>query len=268
MARIYSLERRDRIGSALGVAAIHALIGYALIRGLGVDVSAAVPEALKVIDVTVEPPPEPPAEPERPKARERKARAKNPEGAASPKNLRDTPSPVVAPKPIVPLPVPSPVIAAPVPAEGNRASAGAADVPGPGTGSGGQGTGRGSGDSGDGTGGGGGGGAARRAEQIAGRIYDSDYPRSALRARVQGTVHLRFIVSPQGRVSECAVLRSSGNAALDETTCRLIKKRYRFDPARDEEGRATTDRFRGDHIWELGPEPPPIDVEPTIPDEG
>lgn len=257
----------DRIKSAAGVATIHALIAFALIRGLGVEVGSEPADELKTFDVRFEPLPPPIVEPDKPKARQEKARAKNPEGAASPKNLRDTPSPIVAPPPIVPLPLPPPpVTVAPVAAEGNRASAGASDVPGPGTGSGGQGTGRGSGEAGDGTGGGGDGGAARLARWIKGRIYDSDYPYTGSKEPVVETVFLSFVVTPKGRVRNCTVHRSSGNPAVDAKTCRLLERRFRFEPARDGEGRAVAQTIHGNHVWGIRPEPPPVDVEPTISD--
>ena len=260
-------RNRDRIKAGIAVAAIHALIGWALLIGLGVRFVPDVTQAVEVFDVLPEPPPPPPvAEPARPKARLEKAREKNPEGAASPKNLRDTPTPVVVPPPLIPMPVVTQVVVAPVAAEGNRASAGASDVPGPGTGSGGQGTGFGSGEHGSGTGGGGGGGTGTPPRWIRGAIYNSDYPDSAVEARAMGTVRLSFVVAPDGRVSHCTVHRSSGHRSLDEVTCRLIKKRFRYRPATDDEGRPIADTIRGQHVWELGPEPPPIDVEPTIPD--
>jgi protein TonB len=159
-------------------------------------------------------------------------------------------------------------VAAPVAGQGDKASAGAADVPGPGTGSGGIGTGLGSGNQGTGTGGGGGGGAMGiRARWIRGRIYDSDYPRRAYNAGIGGTVYLRFVVEPDGRVGRCSVTRSSGNRDLDSTTCRLIQSRFLYRPARDAQGRPVAETVRGEHVWEVEPEPPPIEVEADIPDD-
>jgi protein TonB len=103
---------------------------------------------------------------------------------------------------------------------------------------------------------------------ISGRIMDADYPRSAVRARASGTVFLRFVVAPNGRVSDCGVTRSSGNRDLDETTCRLIVRRFRYRPAMDAEGRPVSATIRGEHVWELGAEPDPIELEPTEIDEG
>ena len=258
-------ENRDRLKSALGVGLFHALLGYALVTSLGFAPGIPAIDELKMFEVVEEPPP-PPTKPARPdKAQAKRARPKNAEGAASPANLRDTPTQIVAPKPEIVLPLPPPVIVAPVAGQGDVARAGAAQVPGPGTGSGGQGTGLGSGTQGSGTGGGGGGGAGGvRARFLSGSIRDSDYPEAAYRRRIGGTVHLRFVVLPNGRVRQCAVTRSSGSAELDAVTCRLIERRFRYRPARDARGKPIAETVRGQHLWEIGPEPPPIDVEPTI----
>jgi protein TonB len=47
-------------------------------------------------------------------------------------------------------------------------------------------------------------------------------------------------VQPDGRVGGCTVVRSSGHASLDETTCRLIERRFRYRPALDASGRPTS----------------------------
>lgn len=259
--------RRDRIASASGVAAVHALLLFALLRGLGFDVTTSVSEQLKMFDVLEEPPP--PSEPPPPeKVRESKEpKPKDPEGAASPANLKDTPTQIVVPPPEIKLPPPPPIPAAPIAGRGNAPAAGAAEVPGPGTGRGGQGTGLGSGNQGSGTGGGGGGfGRASRARLISGSLGPEDYPPSAFEARVTGTVGLRFVVTPNGRVSDCTVSRSSGSAALDSTTCRLITRRLRYRPARNAEGRPIAEVIRGQHEWVIGPDRPANEVE-ELPEE-
>ncbi|HZF42403.1 MAG TPA: TonB family protein [Sphingomonadaceae bacterium] len=261
-------RNRDRIKAGVSVAAIHVLLGYALLMGLGYRGIAEAVEAVQVFDVLPEKPPPPEVEPAKPKARQEEAREKNPEGAASPKNLKDTPTPMVLPPPPIPMPVVNEVLVAPVAAEGNRASAGASDVRGPGTGSGGQGTGLGSGDSGNGTGGGGGGGTyARGARWISGEIYDQDRPRAAYDAGFGGTVHLRFVVAPTGRVSRCDVTRTSGRADVDKVTCRMILKRFRYRPARDDQGEPVPFVITGTHEWMPPAEGPTIDIEPTIEDD-
>lgn len=91
----------------------------------------------------------------------------------------------------------------------------------------------------------------------------ADYPRSAIRAGEQGEVGFRIDIGKDGRVAACTVPATSGSAVLDSTTCRLITVRARFTPARDREGRPTTDSFTGRIIWRLPePEPPPPPSSP------
>ena len=235
--------KQDRLKSALGVTALHAALGYAFIAGLGFEVPGAPSDTLKLFNVRPVPPPPPVAKPA-----PAPARAPEPEGAAAPPNLRADPAPIVAPEPEIVLPIPPPVVAAPVAATGPAPSAGAAERPGPGTGAGGEGSGLGSGRSGDGTGGG---GAAYPARQIAGRIVDADYPRAARRARLEGRVRVHFTVDTNGRATDCRVTRSSGHPELDTTTCRLIERRYRFEPARDARGRPVPEVKGWEQVWWL-----------------
>jgi protein TonB len=92
--------RRDRVGSALAVAALHALLFYAFLTGLGARFVEQVSEPLKMFDALEEPPP-PPAQPAPPEKVKKSAVAKpkDPEGAASPANLKDTPTQIMAPPP-------------------------------------------------------------------------------------------------------------------------------------------------------------------------
>lgn len=258
-------ENRDRLRSAAAVGLLHACLAWLLLTGLGFAPSRAVPEALKLLDLTEEPPP-PPAKPAKPSVEKktRKAKPKDPEGAASPANLKNTPTQIMAPPPEIRLPVPPPIPVAPAPGQGSAMAAGAATVPGPGTGAGGFGNGLGSGRFGNGTGGGGGGGRPTRARWLSGGIRDTDYPDGPYRRRVGGTVHLRFTVAPTGRVSDCVVTRSSGSRELDSVTCRLIMARFRYRPARDAEGRPIAERVVGEHVWEVAPEPPTRWIEPDI----
>lgn len=237
--------KRRRIGSALAVAVVHALLGYAFLVGLGVRVPTRMADGLKVFDVTPAPPP-PPAIP--PPARMKSARR---QGAAAPRNLRSRATEVVAAQ--LPVLLPPPVVAAPLPGLGEDPSAGASNVRGPGAGSGGPGNGTGSGMAGNGEGAGG-----RALRWRSGRIKDSDYPRAALAVAASGTVRLRFTVGVTGRVTDCTVTGTSGNADLDETTCRLIRERFRYKPSTDASGRPIPDEVTGEHEWTLyRPDDPP-----------
>ncbi|NNM75542.1 TonB family protein [Sphingomonas sp. ID1715] len=238
---------RERIASAAGVALVHALLGYVLLTGLRLDLPRRVSEELKLIDVL--PLPDPP----KPQTKvPRQVKAKRPQGEASPPNLRAEPTQIVLPPPRVPMPSPNPVPVAPIAGVGNAPSAGSADIAGPGYGAGGWGNGRGAGGYGDGDGDGG--WTPPRLRK--GRIRDSDYPRAAGEEGVGGTVGVRFVVEPDGRVSRCDVTRSSGSPVLDDTTCRLIVERFRYEPSRDPEGRPVPATIVQNHTWVIHDLPP------------
>ena len=254
----------DRIKSGLAVAAIHLLLGYALLSGLGVSIQPTLRDAQQLIEITLEePPPETPARPDTEKSAV--AKPKDPEGAASPANLKSTPTEIVVEPSVIRLP-PPPINAAPIAGTGTAAKAGAAILPGPGTGAGGVGTGLGSGLYGNGTGGGGG-GRGIRARLISGGIGPDDYPRRAVQLRAQGTVYLRFTVYPNGRVRNCIVTRSSGHRDLDAATCPLLERRLRYRPARDAAGKPVAETIAGQHEWLLGPEPPVREYEGELVEE-
>ena len=246
------IDRKDRLGSAALVVLIHVALGYALISSFGVRIVPAASEALKLFAVDEDPAP-PPIPPLPEPAKTETSKPKDPQGAAAPPALKNTPTEIVAPKAKF-LP-PPPIAAVPVAGTGSAAAAGAAQTPGPGTGRGGIGNGLGSGLSGDGSGGGGNGGRAARARQIAGSIGDQDYPTAALVTRAQGIVRFRFTIMPDGGIANCRIARSSGSRALDDTTCRLALRRFRFRPATDTAGRPiATEVEDAEQAWELGAE--------------
>lgn len=227
-------DRALSLGAAL---AVQGALLSVLIWGLGTEPLRQATESLKLFDIEVPPDPPPVAEPPTPSKAE--------QGEAAPPNLEAQPAPVVAPPPRVPIERPPPVTAAPVASTADQPRAGASDRPGPGTGAGGQGTGIGSGGSGTGTGS----GIVSRARKVAGEIEDDDYPRRAERARIGGTVIVRLSVGADGGVSDCQVTISSGNIELDSTTCRLIRERFRYEPARDSRGRAVPDVTGWRQVW-------------------
>ena len=92
--------------------------------------------------------------------------------------------------------------------------------------------------------------------QQSGSIRQEDYPEAALQVRAEGTTEVRLVVGPDGRVTGCAVAASSGNAALDSTTCALAQRRLRFAPALDAAGRPTTERRTHRVAWRAPGETP------------
>ena len=79
---------------------------------------------------------------------------------------------------------------------------------------------------------------------------------SALEAGLGGTVGVRFQIEADGRVSDCAVEKSSGSKELDDTTCRLIVERFRFRPSLDPNGRPVPATMIQNHIWVMRQLPP------------
>ncbi|MEN2785062.1 energy transducer TonB [Sphingomonas qilianensis] len=237
-------SRADRIRGAIIAIVLQGVIGYALIAGLAVGFPQAVTETLQTF--TVLPPPAPPP-PER--IVPHRVVSKKAEGAASPPNLRSRATELVAPPPIVPPPVPPLIVAAEQPGVGHQATSGNADMPGPGTGSGGVGNGTGSGRAGDGDGDG---GRETPPRQINGRLKDSDWPHNLADEGIGGRVSVRYVVTVDGRATDCEIARSSGSRQLDLLTCRLIEERFRFKPSLDAAGRAVESMIIQNHDWVNG----------------
>lgn len=250
----------ERIRGAVPAAAVQLLIAFALLRGLGVapDVPGGEQE-LKLVDIAPPPPaaeaPAPPPVPDVGETDSERAGDPREEGAASPPNLQSQATEVAAPT----LERPSPLPAATAPRTGKDPTQGAAPVPGPGTGSGGFGTGTGSGNGGGGEGAGGGGGRGggrlRPPRRIRGRLSDRDYPPGIGVEGIGGRVWVRYTVEVDGSVTGCTVTRSSGSRLLDDTTCRLIEQRYRYDPARDGSGRPIRGNLVEYYDWIVQDEP-------------
>ena len=236
MAYTGQISRRQRIASGSGSVLAVVAIGFGLASGLDLDVVRKVSEAISAVAIPAPPSPDPVV----PQTVPSDAAS----GKASAANQHAKAAPVAAPKTKLP-PIIPPITAAPLPGQGNDASAGATPNPGAGSGAGGRGDGTGAGGSGNGTGGG------SKAVWQSGTIRDRDYPAATSRARVGGEVEVRFTIQPTGRVTGCRVTRSSGDAALDATTCRLIQERFRFKPATDASGDAIASAYGWRQSWWL-----------------
>jgi periplasmic protein TonB len=181
-------------------------LGYAIVTGLAYNVIKKATQDLKTFDVEEQPPPpeEPPPPP--------KDMPKVPPPPITPPPLvrMEAPPPpiqtVTAPPPVtIPPVVPSPPAPPPPPRKTVSAQPARGDV---------------------------------RTS-----FSNDDYPASAIAANAQGTAQARLTIGTDGRVVGCDLIRSTGNGALDSTTCNILRRRVKFTPARDSNGNPTTDTY-------------------------
>jgi periplasmic protein TonB len=208
---------KGRFYAIIGVAVLHALLGFAFVTGLAGNFVKKVSEDLTVVNVEEEPPPPeeepPPPEPE-----------------------TNTPPPVVAPPPLVrtnvlPPPqitvqreAPPPRITPDPPRQEppKAAPPPVRTVP-----------------------------PQRARASLASYFSNDDYPAAAIRAEASGVTRFRLTIGTNGRVTDCQVTGSSGNSALDQATCRILRSRARYTPARDASGNPTTGTDSASVTWRL-----------------
>lgn len=212
------LDNHNRIvGLALAVG-LHGVV-IALLLLLGPGASPATPAREQLVAVTLDVPSPPPPD-------------KKDAGPAAPPG----PIPTEAAAPPPPRPLPQPMPAVPSIDTGTTAASGLSEGQGSGTGAGGAGNGTGS-------------GAITPPQRIAGALTNADYRQARAPEGAAGTVVVEFRVGADGAVQDCGVLRSSGYGVFDQATCRLIRQRFRYRPARDGAGRAVDWTIRTDYTW-------------------
>ena len=221
------MQPGDRWRSIAAAAVVPLGLAYALLYGLSVQVQRSVAAVTQLIAVHLTPPPLVVVEPKRLAASQSSA----PVAAQDQPGSSTGPSTVKAATPVAPI-----VSVAPTVSPGGTAGHGTLTGTGSGGGPGGQGSGTGQGDGGT------------DLEWLSGEFHSSDYPRS-VRAGVGGKVEFHFIVGVNGRVTDCVITRSTGNAVLDSTTCLVVVKRFRFRPATDANRRPIPYVGEGDVDW-------------------
>jgi TonB family protein len=87
---------------------------------------------------------------------------------------------------------------------------------------------------------------------VAALISADDYPADALRAREQGRVAFRLGIGTDGRVTSCEIVQSSGSRSLDSATCRVMRSRARYTPAKAADGKAVPSTAEESVTWSLG----------------
>ena len=79
----------------------------------------------------------------------------------------------------------------------------------------------------------------------------TDYPMKAFEKKAEGVTRFELLIAPDGKIADCKILSSSGNAELDKTTCYLTRKRAEFHPAIGPNGAAVWGVFRSQALWAL-----------------
>ncbi|WP_310474367.1 energy transducer TonB [Sandarakinorhabdus sp.] len=196
-----------------GVVVLHILLGYAIISGFAISVVKKIVEPLEAVNVKEEAPPpdEPPPPP--PKEIEIPPYVPPPEvsvASDAPTNSITTQSTISRPDP--------PVVSAPAPP---APPAPPAVAPQPATPKG-----RGN------------------------AFSDDDYPSASRAAEEEGVTRVSYVVGTDGRVSQCEVVQGSGFKRLDDATCSIIMRRFRFNPA-TRDGQAVPERKTQPVRWRL-----------------
>ena len=206
----------NRITALIIVALLHIIVGYALVTGLAFEAVKKLKERVEAFDVKEEKPPEepPPPPPDQPLP-------PPPIVAPPPPISFDRPSPVqaVASAPAVVLP-PSVVAPPPAPPPPPPAASQAR------------------------------GARPKGQNSWAARIQDN-YPSAALRKEIEGTVGVRVVVGPDGRVAGCSVTGSSGSGDLDSAACDGMQRYAKFEPALDAGGNPTSGSFSTRIVYKI-----------------
>lgn len=82
-------------------------------------------------------------------------------------------------------------------------------------------------------------------------VTNNDYRTSWINRGYEGVASFTLSVDASGRVSGCTITSSTGHAALDEATCRLLESRGRFDPAKDSSGNTVSGSYRSSIRWTI-----------------
>ena len=235
MAYVNQEGNTARTKAIIGVIGIHAIIGYGLVTGLSFEkIAAAIdnPEGIFIpVPKPTTPPPPPPADPKP---------TQTPPSAAPASYVPPVPAPLATSAPDVstttiilpplpPLPVPGTsgtkadafdnlVLPAPAPKATPT-------------------------------------GVEPRAVRPRGNpgewVTNNDYRASWIAREMEGTVTFQVAVDARGRITQCSILKSSGHSELDAATCANVKRRARFEPARNAQDRAVPSTYSNTVLWQI-----------------
>jgi protein TonB len=191
-------EGKNKIRSWIIVGLVHIFFGWLLVSGLAIKAVKSITGPMETVNIEdVAPPPEEPPPPP-PKMEDIPPYVPPPdvviETSAPPPPTITSQSQVAAPEPVRVAP-PAPPAAPPAPpkAELTRPTPRGGSV----------------------------------------TVGTDDYPSASLRACEQGAIAVRVTIGTDGRVKACEVTQSTGFARLDERTCEVAMRRWRYNPAKE-----------------------------------
>jgi TonB family protein len=79
----------------------------------------------------------------------------------------------------------------------------------------------------------------------------TDYPKGARKGAV-GQVQARLSVAADGSIGSCSIVRSSGDAVLDQATCSIfVRRAKKMEPAKDKLGHPMASLYVFSRLWSL-----------------
>lgn len=82
-------------------------------------------------------------------------------------------------------------------------------------------------------------------------VSPDDYPPGELRREHEGVTRFRLSIGTDGRVTNCAIIGSSGWPALDAAACAKLSARATFRPAIDENGDKVSGSYTNGVLWNI-----------------
>lgn len=82
-------------------------------------------------------------------------------------------------------------------------------------------------------------------------VTNDDYRPRWVRENLTGAARFTLAIDASGKVTDCTITRSTGHAVLDEATCQLLRKRARFDAARDGSGKPVAGSYSSTITWRI-----------------
>ena len=211
-----------------GVVIVHAALGLALVTGLATKfVPAPPPGEFGGEQIPLDPPP-PPPEPEPTTEVQPRDPAQPPIYTPHPPIELPAPRPPIdttdrLPPPAPPVPTPAPPAPTPIPSFSPTPAPAPSFTP----------------------------VAAKPANDPGAWVLTSDYRSSWLNRGYEGTATFRLSIGANGRVQDCTITRSTGHGALDEATCKLVMRRARFNPAKDDTGTIVAGNYSSAIRWQI-----------------